>query len=125
MLSDLQRAALEQALKARRRRTAERIAALTRDFDAIVASSAITPPDDEHDPDGATVAFERAQIAALLISARAQLDDLDAALDRLGGGVYGVCEGCAEPIAYERLLARPATRSCVACLDAGPVRSSP
>ena len=119
MLPDHQRAALEQSLKARWRRTAERIAALTRDFDVIVASSAITPPDDEHDPDGATVAFERAQVAALLTAARAQQSDLDSALDRLRHGLYGMCEGCAEPIAYERLLARPAVRACVQCLDDG------
>src|SRR5680860_1437898 len=48
---------------------------------------------DEHDPDGATVAFERAQVAALLTAARAQQSDLDSALDRLRHGL-----GCARGV---------------------------
>jgi RNA polymerase-binding transcription factor DksA len=84
-------------------------------FDAIVASSDAANLDDEHDPEGATVGFERAQVSALLERARAQLEALDAASDRIKRGSYGVCEQCAEPIPAARLAAQPATRACVAC----------
>lgn len=98
--------------------TLARIAALTRDFDAIVAQAADSATDDEHDPEGATSAFERAQVSALLLSARAQLAELDRAEQRVAGGSYGVCERCGQPIARERLRARPTARRCVACASA-------
>ena len=47
------------------------IAALTREFDEVVAASQASNADDEHDPEGATIAFERQQIAALLEQAAA------------------------------------------------------
>ena len=37
------------------------------------------------------------------------------ALDRLAGGGYGHCEGCAAPIPVERLEIFPAATTCVAC----------
>ena len=91
------------------------MAALTRDFDEIVESSALDPPDDEHDPDGSTIAFERAQIAALLAQAKADVAALDGALDRLASGRYGMCRRCGRPIGDERLQALPTTETCITC----------
>lgn len=85
------------------------------DFDAIVEASTASNADDEHDPEGATVAFERAQIVALLAHARARLDEMDQAVQRWRRGAYGICEGCGEPIPAERLTARPAATACVRC----------
>ena len=47
------------------------LASLTDDFDSVVAASRDTNADDEHDPEGATIAFERSQVAALVRHARA------------------------------------------------------
>ena len=91
------------------------IAALTREFDGVVAASRSSNADDEHDPEGATIAFERQQVAALLEAARRRLADVDAALARRAAGDYGVCEGCGGSIPAERLAARPSARTCVAC----------
>jgi len=88
------------------------------EFDEIVAGAAGSNADDEHDPEGATIAFERAQIGALLLEARASLADVDRALARLDDGSYGTCEHCSAPIATERLAARPATRTCIGCATA-------
>ena len=98
-----------------RERTAQRVSELSAAFEAIVASSDAANLDDEHDPEGATVAFERAQVSALLERARAQLEELDAASDRVERGDYGACEQCGEPIPAARLAAQPATRACVTC----------
>lgn len=95
--------------------TAAQVAALARDFDGIVEASEFVATDDEHDPEGATIAFERAQVAALLRDARIHLADLDRALERLDQGIYGACERCGEPISSGRLEARPAARMCVGC----------
>ncbi|CAN5894532.1 TraR/DksA C4-type zinc finger protein [soil metagenome] len=117
-LSLSQRTTLEALLAAEREKTAARVAALTRDFDDIVESSAIAPPDDEHDPEGATIAFERAQVTALLTQAHRHLADLELATTGLGDGTYGVCERCGQPIAIERLLARPTAQTCIDCASA-------
>jgi DnaK suppressor protein len=103
-------------LAAERAGAEARLQALTRDFDGIVGSAA---GDDEHDPEGATNAFERQHIAALIDQARRHLADIDAALGRLGEASYGTCERCGQPIGSERLRARPAARTCITCAAAG------
>jgi DnaK suppressor protein len=91
------------------------IQALTREFDGVVAASRASNADDEHDPEGATIAFERQQMVALLDQARRRLADVEAALARRAEGGYGICEICGRPIAAERLAARPAARTCIDC----------
>jgi RNA polymerase-binding transcription factor DksA len=91
------------------------IEALTREFDGVVAASKASNADDEHDPEGATIAFERQQVVALLEQARRRLADVEAALVRREAGDYGSCESCGRDIAPERLAARPATRTCIDC----------
>jgi RNA polymerase-binding transcription factor DksA len=91
------------------------IDSLTRLWDGIVEASALTANDDEHDPEGATVAYERAQLRDVLKQARADLDDLDQAAQRVLTDEYWVCERCGGPISAARLTARPATRICITC----------
>ncbi len=113
-----QDAEIRAALAAERAATLDRMAALRRDFDGIVNSTALVATDDEHDPEGATIAFERAQLAALLGQAEEYLADLDQAVSRLDQGSYGRCERCGRPIAAARLAARPAARTCIRCASA-------
>lgn len=37
------------------------------------------------------------------------------ALERIHRGAYGICEGCNEPVAIERLRRLPAARLCIDC----------
>jgi DnaK suppressor protein len=97
-----------------RDRTVARIAALERDLAALFDATE-DAPDDEHDPEGATIGFERAQVTALLADARRQLAELDEVADRVAAGTYGTCEACGRPIGTERLEARPTARRCVRC----------
>jgi len=102
-------------LEAERLAAAAQIESLTREFDEMVAASRASNADDEHDPEGATIAFERQQVVALLEQARLRLADVEAALVRRDAGDYGICENCGRPIAPERLAARPAARTCIDC----------
>ena len=81
----------------------------------MVAASRASNADDEHDPEGATIAFERAQLGAILRQSTADLAEHDAALDRLTSGEYGTCERCGRPIGLARLGARPTARLCIDC----------
>jgi RNA polymerase-binding protein DksA len=103
------------ALGAERAAAQAQVEALTRQFDEIVAASRSSNADDEHDPEGATIAFERQQVAALLERARRRLADVDAAVTAVEAGTYGRCESCGRPIGAERLAARPTARTCIAC----------
>ena len=103
------------ALRRAREETVAQIAALSGDLRGVIDASRFTNADDEHDPEGATIAFERQQVAALLDQTRRRLADVDAALARREAGDYGVCETCGRPIAPERLAARPAARTCIDC----------
>jgi RNA polymerase-binding transcription factor DksA len=104
-----------ELLAAHRVAAATQLAELTAELDRLAAATADSNLDDEHDPEGATVGFERAQLAALLDRAREQLRELAAADRRLAAGDYGRCERCAEPVGDERLRALPAARLCVGC----------
>ena len=105
----------ETRIRVARERTEARVRELTALFDAVVASSEAANLDDEHDPEGSTVGFERAQLAAMLDGTRARLDDLDRAAERIRLGTYGRCDRCGDPIPAARLEAQPSTRTCVAC----------
>jgi DnaK suppressor protein len=96
-------------------RAQKRVGELADALAAIVESSESANLDDEHDPEGATVGFERAQVAALLDGARALVVELEDARERVRSGAYGVCERCGATIPAARLDARPATRLCVTC----------
>jgi RNA polymerase-binding transcription factor DksA len=93
----------------------QRLADLTYDFDGVVAASRDTNADDEHDPEGATIAFERSQIEALVRQTKHHLEEIEAATTRLAAGTYGICEACGTPIGKERLEARPAAGVCILC----------
>ena len=91
------------------------IAELTRNFDEIVAAVEDTNNDDEHDPEGTTIAFERAQVLALLNQAKADRTAVDDALAKIDDGGYGTCEVCEEPIGAARLAAIPSATKCITC----------
>ena len=98
-----------------RERTLDQIDSLRRSFDDIVAASEQVATDDEHDPEGHTIAWERQQVAALLAAAEVRLGELELAMGRVDDGTYGRCEQCGHPIADDRLDALPTTTTCVAC----------
>ncbi|MDX3310418.1 TraR/DksA family transcriptional regulator [Streptomyces sp. NPDC054884] len=112
-------------LAADRAGTLGRVAALSRDFDGIVAANELIAVDDEHDPEGGTTAFERAHVASLMAQAHEHLEELDRALERLDQGRYGRCEGCGRMIPPERLEIRPAATTCVTCARGGSRRQPP
>ncbi|MET0909426.1 MAG: TraR/DksA C4-type zinc finger protein [Ilumatobacteraceae bacterium] len=114
-LSDLERAAIRAALLLELRRTEEQVVSLARQFDDIVTAAEMSNIDDEHDPEGTTIAFERAQVSALHGQATRDAAALQRTLADLDDDSFGACEECGGPIGFERLVALPATRRCVEC----------
>ncbi|MDQ3351372.1 MAG: TraR/DksA C4-type zinc finger protein [Actinomycetota bacterium] len=103
------------AVRSEQRRAAAQVESLERTVTAIVESSQLTATDDEHDPEGATIAYERAQAISLLQQARLDLARLGEAQALLESGEPIRCEVCGREIDIERLLALPTTTTCIHC----------
>jgi RNA polymerase-binding transcription factor DksA len=63
--------------------------------------------------DSSQVTAERGEAERLASELQEALDEVDAALGRLGDGSYGICEVCGKPIGAARLEAMPAARLCI------------
>ena len=106
---------LREAIEVARARVADQIDNLRQSVAGIVEAAELTSTDDEHDPEGTTIAYERAQATALLSQAGDDLTALDSALGRIDNGTVETCEQCGDAIALERLLALPGTTTCIRC----------
>lgn len=112
-------ATMRDLLEAERAETQALINRLTRGIDEVSAAREGDNSDDEHDPEGATLAFERSQAATLLEQSVNRLDEIAEAVDRLNAGTFGICIDCGRPIAEARLEARPYAAKCVNCAARG------
>ena len=92
-----------------------RSAALSVQIEELAEQQAHTTHDDEHDPEGLTIGFERAQLLGLLAGARREISALDRAASRLRAGIYGRCLNCGYEIPDARLEALPAAETCLNC----------
>ena len=68
---------------------------------------------DDDFADRAQVAAEQDENRSLAGSLQQQLQQIDAALDRIDDGTYGLCEVCGEAISDARLEAMPASTRCI------------
>lgn len=68
---------------------------------------------DNHMADTASATYERELDAGFEESAQHTLEEIEAALQRIDAGTYGVCEVCGKPIGAERLAAIPWARLCI------------
>ena len=111
----MDRPGLDARLAAERAQAAAGIAGLERQVAWLAEQQALSTYDDEHDPEGVTVAVQRAQLQGLLAGARRDLAALDRAAERLAAGAYGTCARCGRDIGEVRLEALPAAETCIAC----------
>lgn len=49
---------------------------------------------------------------------RHELDEVQAALNRIGEGTYGICTECGNDIGFARLRVQPTAKRCVRCQEA-------
>ncbi|HYH77432.1 MAG TPA: TraR/DksA C4-type zinc finger protein [Arthrobacter sp.] len=110
-MADLERFRL--LLEEERARKLALLPALQADITSANAARLDSNVDDEHDPEGSTIAFELSQASALLNQSSSGLAEVEAALQRISAGTYGMCQVCGLPIAEGRLEARPWTAFCL------------
>jgi DnaK suppressor protein len=74
---------------------------------------------DEESGEGDTLAVERERDLALSAQARAAIEQIDIAVEKIHAGTYGECENCGTSIPKERLKALPYAALCVKCKSGG------
>jgi len=65
--------------------------------------------------EGDTLNVERDRLLVVASEAKERVAEIDAALGRVEGGTYGVCETCGKAIAKARLEVVPEATLCVNC----------
>lgn len=108
-------AEFERLISGRRRELSARLASVESQLDAIRSARSGATDDDEHDPEGSTLSTEWSRAEGRRADAERELVELDAALERVAGGTFGVCASCGNPIPRERLRLLPAATLCVPC----------
>lgn len=109
----------ERKIRARLEAERERLLGVRRDLrgdpetTADLASVGELSDYDQHPADIASEVFEHEKNVSILEQVEAQVREVDAAFERLGGGTYGICEACGGPIGDARLEERPFARFCL------------
>jgi DnaK suppressor protein len=116
-LTARQLASIRTHLVADREQTIRLIDSVTAELESFVSARRDTATDDEHDPEGPTLAFERSQSSAVLTQSHQHLTDIDSALLRMDEGTFGQCKTCGGSIALGRLQARPQSALCISCAE--------
>ncbi len=111
---------LRSRIRIERDRLLALVDSLTAIVDELTDAADANPPDDEHDPEGHTIAFERSQLTSRRNEYLRTIAALGVAEDRLDEAQAEFCESCGEPIPLERRLAVPTTSQCVTCASSGP-----
>jgi len=83
----------------------------------VHAEAGLPRRDEDTDDDAAASAMRDADVSGLERAAR-ELALIDAAMERLSTGNYGVCVNCGESIPAERLAAYPEAARCAGCQTA-------
>jgi DnaK suppressor protein len=74
---------------------------------------------DEEGGEGGTANVDRELDLHLSAQAHAAVEEIDAAMLKIGAGTYGLCESCGTAIPKARLEALPHARLCVSCKSGG------
>ncbi|MEN0084570.1 MAG: TraR/DksA family transcriptional regulator [Leifsonia sp.] len=115
VLDDAEREELAALLRERRETDIAEAQRMAESLGVLLSSRSESTANDEHDPEGPTLSSEWSRLQALRSDAAHDIVAVDAALDRLRIGTYGVCVRCGEPIGVDRLRARPTAELCIRC----------
>jgi len=74
---------------------------------------------DDESGEGSTTAVDRERDLALSAQARAEIVEIDVALDKIDEGKYGTCDRCGKNIPKARLEVIPWAALCVTCKSGG------
>jgi len=100
---------------AERARVVDEVQSLQDDLARSLEDATDEDGNDSHLGDSATETLDREIEQSLEENAEHLLASIDAALERIDNGTYGICERCGKPIGEERLEALPYATKCIEC----------
>jgi RNA polymerase-binding transcription factor DksA len=107
-MTDVQLSDLRAQLEAERADLRDQLAEL-----GIGGGAAEAMTYDANFADSSQVTAEKGEAEALAATLQETLEAVDAALNRMDEGTYGLCERCQAPIAPARLEAMPSATRCI------------
>jgi DnaK suppressor protein len=111
----------KEAFAGIRQRLEDERASLLADIESLVIDNQNQQDDygvGNHLADDATEVFTRERNLAVRGNAQELLAQVDAALQRLDQGTYGICARCDQEISTARLEALPSATLCITCQSA-------
>lgn len=106
--NDLNYKVFEKILLADKEKIVSNIESLKAEIDALVIEDGINDVEDLVE-----LQIDNTSDQALLHRLETKLAEVNAALNRIQSGVYGICEKTAKKIPIERLIANPSARTIV------------
>ena len=100
-------------LEEERKRVVDAIDNLHTENPGSLSDETDEPSQDNHLGDIATATFDREMASTLEDNSNHVLAEIDAALQRIESGTFGVCERCGQPIDVDRLEALPWATLCI------------
>ena len=117
-LTEAETSLLEVRLRERRAAIDGELGGLAQTLVEVREARGAESVDDEHDPEGPTLSSEWSRIHGVHGELAAASEAVDAALERIADGSYGICTRCGQPIGFARLEARPEATLCITCARA-------
>ena len=114
-LTETELAEMAELLRVRRAADLAESERVAESLGLVLSARSDATADDEHDPEGPTLAYEWTRLQSVRSETADDIKAVDAALDRVANGTYGICARCGRPIGADRLRARPTAELCIAC----------
>ena len=120
-MSAVDTARFEQILREERQRVLDAISYLHEETPGSLEDQTeeIVGNSDNHLGETATATLDREIDYSLEENSGQVLRAIDAALQRIEDGTFGICESCGQPISEERLEAIPYATQCIDCRRKG------
>ena len=99
------------ALEARRKQIKKNLNTTTQEMNSLANNEL------KDEGDHASMSLGRAVDNAILNQQAQELAEIELALDKIRGNLYGVCEMCEEEINIERLKVKIFARYCITCRE--------
>jgi RNA polymerase-binding protein DksA len=109
---------MKEALQTERTRVVAAIENLKNENPGTVEDETGDETYDQHPADVATAMHDRELDYGITENEQQLLEEMDAALQRIEDGTYGICTNCGKPIPPERLEALPWAQLCIDCAKA-------
>ena len=85
--------------------------------DAYIEMEGLSGSEANDEIDHASISTDRMIDQAITAQQAKELTEIEAAISKIKGGGYGICEMCEEDIGVQRLKVKPHAKYCIVCRE--------